>query len=78
LSDPSAVAPFAVVNDGGVAEEIPGSVAGAMLDTPAGRRPVERIGIGDILCTLRPGGVTEQPVMWGGHRTINVSRHPPS
>ena len=49
---------------------VPCFVAGTMIATPGGERPVESLAPGDLVCTLDEG---PQPLRWIGRRTVPAS-----
>ena len=67
---------YTLQDDGGVIELVPCYAAGTHILSTAGEILVEDIKPGDTLVTVREGGPLSAEVVWVGHRTIDISRHP--
>ncbi len=52
---------------------IPCFARGTLIGTPAGQVAVETLAVGDMVLTA---GGDVRPVVWTGHRTVDVLRHP--
>ncbi len=69
---------FELASDGGdgtliTLASLPCFVAGTLIETAAGPKPVETLGLGDQVMTM--DGTTE-PVIWIGSRAVDCARHP--
>ncbi len=50
--------------------------AGSRIRTERGDRPVEHLKEGDRVAVLRDGAIAYTPVIWTGHRRLNLRTHP--
>lgn len=50
-------------------------LAGVMIATPAGEIAVERLAVGDLVCTRRHDQTMARPITWIGSRSITIDSH---
>lgn len=67
---------YVLVNDGGLVELMPCYAGGTRILTPSGEVCVENLLPGDRVITARPGGPQTRPVIWTGHRRVDIERQP--
>jgi hypothetical protein len=69
---------FSVVNDasGATVTFVACFTSGTKIETPDGERDVETIRVGDMVMAQAEDGWEAHRVIWTGHRSIDISRHP--
>jgi hypothetical protein len=71
---------FTVASDGAggvlVSSDIPCFARGTRILTTRGKMAVEDIAMGDRVVLARAGLVAARPVVWVGHRKVDIKRHP--